>query len=377
MSETQNPFPVNGYFGAELFCDREEETKRLVSNARNGVNTTLMAVRRMGKTGLILHALASLERSRSTVCIYADVYATSSLKDFVNVLAAAILKTFPEKKSIGKKFMTLLKSLRPVLSFDALTGEPEVSFDFADPKQYHHSLQSLFSFLEKQKVKIILAIDEFQQVSVYPEQNTEARLRTIIQSLRNVQFIFSGSSPHLLHEMFSNSKRPFFSSTQPLYLGSIRREKYAAFIVQQFARHRRKIRPDALEFILSWSRLHTYYTQALCNRVFASGERDVNRETVNRACAELLGEQEMYFFQYRNLLTQAQWNLLTAIAKEERVYQPSAQNFIHRHRLGTPSNVQRSLEALLAKEMIFRDKDAQGAYYTVYDCFLARWLEKN
>ena len=37
MKEIINPFPVSGYHGNELFCDREEETEKLFSNAVNGV----------------------------------------------------------------------------------------------------------------------------------------------------------------------------------------------------------------------------------------------------------------------------------------------------------------------------------------------------
>ena len=84
----------------------------------------------------------------------------------------------------------------------------------------------------------------------------------------------------------------------------------------------------------------------------------------------------MTFFQYRNLLTAVQWQALKAIAKEGKLYRPNARLFISKHKLGTLSNVQRSLEALLAKEMIYKEQDKKGNYYCVYDCFLARWLER-
>ena len=84
-----------------------------------------------------------------------------------------------------------MKGLRPVIQFDGLSGEPQISFDFTQESQMNHSLQSLFSFLENQHVNIVIAFDEFQQINEYPEKNTEAILRTIIQSLTNIQFIFS------------------------------------------------------------------------------------------------------------------------------------------------------------------------------------------
>lgn len=377
MTEIKNPFPVSGYYGASLFCDREEETKRLTTNIKNGINTTLLSIRRMGKTGLIWHAFETLKKDKKIRCIYIDIYATQSLKDFSNQVAAGILKAFPERNNLGKKFMAFLKGFRPVISFDGLTGEPEVSFDFSTPKQNEQSISGLFSFLEAQDVKIVIAIDEFQQVALYPEKNTEALLRTIIQPLKNVQFIFSGSNKHMLSDIFTNSKRPFFSSTQALHLTSIPESIYTTFIAELLKKNKRKIHADALAFIAQWTRLHTYYTQVICNKIYSTEIKDITLAVVQHECGELLNEQATVFLQYRNLLTTVQWNLLKAIAKADKVYQPSAKNFIAKNDIGTPANVQRALEALMNKEMIYRERDDKGNYYRVYDCFLSRWLEKH
>ncbi len=223
---------------------------------------------------------------------------------------------------------------------------------------------------------IIIAIDEFQQISQYPEKNTEALLRTLIQPLKNTRFIFSGSSRHVLTQMFNDNKRPFFGSTQLLELKAIDQTDYESFIAEKFADNRGRIDKDAIEFICDWTRLHTYYTQAVCNRLFAKGYTRVTLQLIQAACSELLAEQEANFFQYRNLLTATQWQVLQAIAKEDKLYQPNAKEFISRYKLGTPSNVKRSLDALMAKEMIYREPDGKGNFYQVYDCFLSRWLER-
>ena len=131
-----------------------------------------------------------------------------------------------------------------------------------------------------------------------------------------------------------------------------------------------------MEYILEFSKQHTYYTQSLCNKIFSTGIKKVNESDAQHAAYELLKENESVYFQYRTLLTTNQWQLLKAIAKEDMVYQPSAKKFIYDHHLGTPANVQRSMEALLNKEMVFCRKDEKGNYYRVYDCFLGRWLAK-
>ncbi len=375
ISLEKNPFSLTAYHGPAFFCDRVNETKQLQSNARNGVNTILLSERRMGKTGLLQHTFHTLPPRMKG--IYIDIFATTSLKEFTNLLATAIYQAFPQKNSIGKKFLLLLKALRPVFSFDEVSGAPEVSLDFAQEKQFEKSLTHLLNFLDQQPILSIVAIDEFQQITTYPEKNVEAYLRTIIQQLKNVRFIFSGSSQHLLAEMFQSAKRPFFSSSQAIYLHEIDSKIYATFIKQKFAAFKRTISNEALEFILEYTKLHTYYTQALCNKIFSLPIKKITLHDAQLAAQLILDEHATFFFQYRTLLTTNQWQLLKAIAKEDKVYQISAKQFIHNHHLGTPANVQRSLEALLTKEMVFAKKDEKGNYYRVYDCFLARWLAQK
>lgn len=370
-----NPFPVNGYHGPDLFCDRENEIKSLTRNAKNGINTTLISIRRIGKTGTILHFFEHMKQKNDVICLYVDLYATRSLKEFTEQIARCIHKTIPENKSIGKKFIRLLKSLNPVLTFDNLTGQPEIHFEYSQPKQYEYSLNSLFGFLESQNKTILFAMDEFQQVATYPESNTEALLRTLIQNLKNVRFIFSGSNKHLMNELFINSKRPFFGSTQLVNLTHIPKEKYLSFIKTKFETGKRKVNAEALEFIAEWSKLHTYYTQALCNRIYANNYHNITLSEVKQSCIQLLQENEASYFQIRNLLTHGQWQFMIAVAKENKVFQPNSKYFIQKYQLGTQANVQRALTSLLNKEMIYSETHGEKAFYSVYDCFLSRWLE--
>ena len=59
---SKNPFLLYGYDGPEYFCDRESETKRIISALRNGRNITLLSPRRMGKTGLIFQNIVRLRK---------------------------------------------------------------------------------------------------------------------------------------------------------------------------------------------------------------------------------------------------------------------------------------------------------------------------
>ena len=293
---SENPFKLKGYHGPELFCNRDRETKNIIENAKNDVNTTLYSVRRMGKTGLIHHVFHTMQGNQDIKCIYLDIYATQDVEGFTQELAQRIMSVYSPNKGVGKKFMTILKSLSPTLSYDQFTGSPTIGFDFKQPKQYEQTIKSLLEFVDHQEEKVLIAIDEFQQILNYPESNIEAILRTAIQNLKNTNFIFCGSHHGMISAIFNDSKRPFYSSTMPIYLNAISKQDYEKFIEKLFLKSKKIIDQEALEFILNWTLRHTFYTQALCNKVFITSTKKINLKIVQAAAAHLLQEYEPIFF---------------------------------------------------------------------------------
>lgn len=374
---TNNPFLIKGYIPSNLFCDRHNETMELYGNVENGIDTTLISPRRMGKTGLIFHFFEYLDTKTDKEAIYVDIYSARSLNDFIKLLAEATLRKFPEKTSIGKRFLTLLKGLRPLVGYDAISGEPQIQIAYQSAQEKEYTLQGLLQFLDRQSVPIVLAIDEFQQITQFPEQNTEALLRTYIQPLKNVRFIFCGSRKDMMTAMFSNVKRPFFSSTQYLTLDKIDHHVYATFIQKIFAKNKIQIAPSTVDFILTWTKRHTFFTQSVCNMVYQMGKKRVTIDHVKKACFDLLKRNEPVFFQYRQLLTPAQWNFLIAIAKEGEIKQLTAKKFLGQYNLGTPSDARRISKSLVEKELILETHTKEGTMYQVYDLFLSRWLESE
>lgn len=370
-----NPFPTSGYRGPSYFCDREKEVAALMKVIKGGGNVTLFSIRRMGKTALVHHFFNTLAQDKNRLAIYLDAMPTSDLKGLTNQLATAVAQAYPESTPFGKKLWQWIKTLRPLISFDAYSGLPQLSFDVGQMEQQQSTIRNVLQFLEASGKKVVIAIDEFQQITRYPEKQTEAWLRSEIQSLQNVNFIFCGSQQHLLLEMFNSAKRPFYASTQMFPIHPIEVEPYAVFIAAHFKQARMEIKQVDIRFILEWCRLHTFYVQAVCGRVYLLGERKITREAIQAVISNLFKENLAIYFTYREMLTESQWALLKAIAKEGRVYAPTAMGFIQRHRLGTPAAVKRSLESLLAKEMIFRENSGAGSYLQVYDLFLSRWLE--
>ncbi len=368
-----NPFLIVGYHSPEFFCDRETETATILDALKNGRNITLIAPRRMGKTGLICNAFHHLKEQKSDiVTLYMDIYSTQSIGDFVRLFANTVLgKLDAAPQKALNRISQFIHSCRPVFTFDELTGVPKVTIDVA-PQDEKSTLKEIFDYLASSQRHCCIAIDEFQQIAEYPEKGIEALLRSYIQFLPNVNFIFAGSKQHLMQEMFTSSKRPFYQSTQLINIGSIDRETYADFAIGLFAQCSKLLPRDVFYAIYEMYDGHTWYIQYLLNRLYGYNQ-DVDMVMVSDAMEQIVSEQS---YSYQTLLksySAGQVRLLKAIAREGCVKEILAGDFISRNRLRAASSVSASLKRLQDNELVYLTP--QG--YIIYDRFMREWLRQQ
>ena len=369
-----NPFILSGYISKEFFCDREKETTKIIEAIQNNRNITLFSQRRIGKTSLIYHIFNSLKIDKNNACIYLDVLASTSLSEFINVFGNSVINAIESKpEKFFKKVKDLFSNLRPVISIDSLTGSPGFQLTIDSKQEAEKSIEGIFNYLKSQKKKIVIAIDEFQQVAQYPEKNVEALLRTNIQKLTNTVFLFSGSKKHLLLSIFEDKNRPFYKSTQLIELDKIEKQVYSDFIINHFSKSDKKINKQHCDQILEWTNFQTFYVQYICNRIFGKNIKQISESMINETFIEILKEQEITFINYRNLLTDYQWKIIRAIAAEGHVKSVLSKNFISKHKLNTPSSVKTAVDSLIVKEILVND--ITGFY--VQDILFQRWLERN
>lgn len=373
-----NPFIVKGYAGPEFFCDRENETSELLMNILGGYDTVLVSPRRYGKSGLILHTMECLRQSHPEYStLYVDISTTTSLSSLIDLLSSVILNAYPEKTSLGKKFISFIKTMRPYISVNELSGNPEVHLEFSNSIQKENTLGHILSILEKNPKPILLALDEFQQITEYPEQNIEALLRSHVQHMHNVRFIFSGSKRRMMASIFNDAARPFYASSATLPIYKLGRQVYRQFIKRHFEENGRDIEEDALDLILDWTRCHTYYTQSLCNRIYEQGNRLITVKTVLENCLEILNRESYNYLLLREILPLQQWRFLVGVAKEGSVSQITSSAFISKYKIGSTTTAVRAAESLEQKELILKNVTKDSVSYEVYDVFFSRWLENE
>lgn len=377
MNEPINPFPIYGYFGPDYFCNRKQETNAIISALKNGRNVTLYAPRRIGKTGLIHHVFHHLGKKWN--CIYLDVQESFSFKDFANSLLEAALNAVSKNKTLLKQFQDWLLMLRPVMSANPHSGNLQLEIEFASENHQRVTVKEALKLLDSFGPGVI-ALDEFQQITSWEVDtvSVEGWIRSEMQQLKNLRFIFSGSQYHLLSEMFNSAKRPFYASTQAASIGKIPAEDYTSYIRQHFKNNNLKIAQDEVNQILTWADGNTYNVQLLCNRVFSKTKKETTRELIDTSILEIYAENKLSYLALSNSMSKYQWQVLTAIALEGKVYQTTSKDFITRHKLGSSASVLRALEFLTSRELVYQYLEETGkSYYEIYDIILMRWLQKK
>lgn len=374
--QEMNPFVLQPYHDPSLFCDREDETKRLLKAVKSGRNITLHSIRRMGKTGLIHHLHVKLPKKYLT--IYVDMMDTRNEIDFAQKLISVTLEALrKKKKNFFKDAISVFSRFQASFSLDPLTGTPTVALHIKRQEDVKHSLHTLFTLLKETNLSIQLSIDEFQRIASYDKTTIDATLREVIQANTKLHVLFSGSHRHLLSTLFTNVKKPLFGTTEMMYLDEINYPAYMSFIKAQFDAHKKEIDERSIHHILKWTRSHTYYTQYYCNVLFEMTKDKVVPYLLAEVERKLLFDNRHTYFTFRNLLTRGQWRLLEAIGHEHVMKSPTSNDIRNRYHLGNSSSIHRSLEALLDKEMIFQTMNDKGTSYEVYDLFFSRWLQQQ
>ncbi|WP_195662194.1 AAA family ATPase [Bacteroides congonensis] len=376
MSIVNNPFIVGGYLSPHYFCDRETETEQLIRNITNGRNVVIISVRRMGKTGLIRHCFYQDKIKENYHTFFIDIYATSSLREFVFALGKEIFERLkPKGMKFIERFFSIISSLRAGFKLDTITGEPTFDIGLGDIHAAETTLDEIFAYLEQADKPCIVAIDEFQQIGNYAEKNVEAILRTKVQHCQNARFIFAGSQKHIMMNMFNSPARPFYQSVNMMQLKSIPLTEYKAFVKRLFLENEKHIEEELIDEVYNFFEGHTWYIQLMFNELYIlTGKGELcSRSQQTIALTNILQMQDFTYQEIFSRLPEKQKEVLIAIGKEQKAIGVTSGKFIKKYKLSTPSSVQSALKGLLEKNLVSQEQNQ----YEISDRLLGVWLQKN
>ena len=367
-----NPFVTNGYAGAEYFCDRVQETAALRELLLNENNVALISPRRIGKTDLIWHVFDDKVLRENYYCFMADIYATKTLSDFVNLLGKAVIDQLrPFGRKAWEKFITMVSSIRSEITFD-MNGNPAWSVGMGAISNPAVTLDEIFTYLNNADKPCLVAIDEFQQITKYGDDTVEATIRTYVQRCTNAHFIFSGSHRHMMNGMFTSPSRPFYQSVTVMNLQPLDIEVYTSFCMEKFELGGKHLQEAVVSTVYDRFEAVTSYMHRVMNVLYSKTE-------VGSICTESMVDEAVDYIlrlssdSYESLFYQMpekQRALFLAIAKEGKATSLTGGKFINKYRLNSASSVSSALKGLLDKDFVTMDKGV----YSIYDQFFSLWL---
>lgn len=371
--EISNPFIVGKYLSDEYFCDRVEETEFLRKQIMNGRDVALISPRRLGKSGLIQHFFTQEDIKEKYHVFFVDIYATTSLAEFVYTLGKEIYEQLKPQATIWKeKFFQIVSSFRIGFKLDSMTGNPTFDLGLGDIQIPQTTLDEIFAYIDEADKPCIIAIDEFQQIGEYTEKNVEALLRTKIQKCHRAQFIFSGSKRHVMSNMFNSPAKPFYQSAISMGLEAIPVETYADFATRLFEERGKHIDRQVIEEVWNKYAGYTWFVQMIMNELFAlTNENDTcGLRMTAEAQHNVIMAQEQSYKDLLSNIPPKQKIVLQAIAKEGIAQNITSAKFIKKYNLNSASSVQSAVKLLMKNDLLTQTEKG----YRVYDFFLSEWL---
>lgn len=329
----------------------------------------------MGKTGLIYHCFQQKKVSCKFNTFVVDIYATKNLSEFVYEMGRQIVNALkPRGKKAVERFLGIVKSLKHGVTFD-IQGMPTWSLQFGDIQTPQITLDEIFNYIENAEKPSLVAIDEFQSVSSYPEKNVEATIRTYVQRCNKARFIFSGSQRSMMSEMFASAARPFYQSVSIFNLDTIPEEKYSEFIHRHFRKAGKLILDETIHEAYRRFDGVTWYIQKIMNYLYSIADKKtpVNVQDLENAIDSIVKENSDAYGNLLYLISPSLKSLLLAIGQEGLAREITGKNFIKRYSLASASSVQKAILSLQEKQLVTSDLGT----YEVYDKFMALWLKKQ
>lgn len=376
MVKNINPFIVSGKIPPEYFCDRVKEAADLGKSLNNQMNVVLTSPRRMGKTALVDFVFDKPDFKNEYVIISVDILHTTTFREFILALGTAVFDSVATRSvKLRKQFVTFLKSLSASFGYDTIQNIPTFDVKLGDVQNPEYTLAEIFSYLEKVDKRCIVVIDEFQQITRYPEKNVEALLRMHIQKLSNANFVFSGSQRRVMEEMFFSSKRPFFQSAKSLRLDPIAYDIYLDFATRHFQEAGKDLAPEAFAHVYEVFMGVTFYVQRIMKDAFAGTPKGqtCDLEAVNQLIEAYIDENDSRLREQLAYITEAQKELLYAIHADKQVRGITSIAFNKKYRLRSPSSSQSASLKLLEYDLITRKEKT----YSISDPLMKLWLDRR
>lgn len=355
MVDVINLFP-QGLAMGEAFCNREKERGRLKQSFLNGEHTVIVAPRRYGKSSLIKQVLLDTNLAGMRIDLLPATNVMFVQKAIKSCFYELINQIAPKAKQARQKLVSFMQEYHPKLTLTLLGQKLEVSAPKSPDTSIIDLLVGLDTAAKEYNKRVVICLDEFQQVGLLKEHHSlEASIRHAVEISTHVTYIFSGSSRHLLHQMFSSKSKPLYHLCEIMEIDRIKNETYFTILFQRAVKKwGNGIKEAAISEILSLTKCHPYYVNSLCRSLWKL-EHLPTSNIVQKAWFEYIETQKNWITDDLVNLTPNQRNIIAALAYEP-VSEPYGNDFVSRVHIGA-SSIKKSLSILLKRDFIYKGQN--------------------
>lgn len=369
------PFIFGVATSGDNFTDRKSETARLLANFKHGINSVLISPRRWGKTSLV-QKVCNLAKSDDLKVVYLDIFSCRSDREFYDAFASAVLKQTSSKWDEWVENAKLfLSRISPKFSFGT---DPMSDFSVSlelNPKSddITEILQLPEKIAQKKGCRIVICIDEFQQIAEFDDsKNFQKRLRTVWQLQKSVSYCLFGSKKHFMNELFEKKSLPFYKFGDAIYLQKIPTVDWVEYICGRFEATGKSISPELAQKVCETVENHSSYVQQLAWLIWVNTDKVATDKEFEEAYKDILDQNTPLFEKQTENLSAYQINFLKAVINGVHK-EFSTQEVIQRYRLGSSANVATVKRALIKKELI----ETEQREVTISDPLLKVWLQRE
>lgn len=350
-----SPFQFGTLATNENFIDRVADRAMLKQLLTSHINVMLISPRRWGKSSLVKKAMSELCEEDPTVRVcYIDAFSIGTEAEFYRTFASGVIACASSKMerwvSDAKKFLTGV--VPQIVVNDQVTDFLAFDLKYVPQEQDKMAILQLPEVLGRDKgLKIIVCIDEFQQLANLPEyRDMEGKMRSVWQQQQSATYCLYGSKRNMMLNIFNNANSPFYRFGQVIFMDKIAKKDWMPFIIGAFEKTGKRISEQLASSICDVVECHSWYLQQLCYFVWSYTADEVTEDIYRLALKQVLNINTPMFQNDTENLSSTQIEMLRAIVQGEQHF--SAQATSRRFSLGNPNTIVKNKKTLQNKDII-------------------------
>ena len=195
-----------------------------------------------------------------------------------------------------------------------------------------------------------------------------------MQLAPKVRFIFSGSLPYLMLELFTQGRQPFFHSAKILELQPLEVSAYRSFALSFFEKRNLSFSAELFNALYERFEGHTGYIHLVLHRLYDYNQPVTNWNLIKHVIEELVKEHTFYFRTVLKTLSYQTGKVLHetgratildyALLESDDFW---SKTMLYRM---TKTEIYASLQELIDKELVYKNEEG----YYVCDKLMLHWL---